>query len=211
MTTRPARGARGLFLAAAALAALSVTGLVVALDPTPSPTKATATEMVPAAPSTTVLHTQPPQPPRAATASPGPLEESHGGEDEPGGQLVDRLAGPVGDDELNRALRATHRSNLTPTLEQHVLAVAEAALKADLTGKGRDRFPDYLPGSPPPTVYRDVRVQAAVARRIHRPRGTIEATLMWAGTAPNGDDVERQTTRIHLQLHDNGWQPVAAV
>lgn len=109
----------------------------------------------------------------------------------------------MSDGSLNRALREFEKTNLDYQTEQSLLALARAALLADLTGTGRDRFPGYLPGPAPVRVYLQVRVQAGVARRVDD--SAVEAHLLWAGTRPGGDGVERQTAIIRLRYLDGSW------
>ena len=117
----------------------------------------------------------------------------------------DPLAGPVSDEYLNLTLRSSSPSNLAPAVEQPLLVVASAALVADLAGVGRERFPRYLPGPAPAQLYRDVRVQAAVARRTGDT--TVETHLIWAGTSPRGEHLERQTATILLRYVAGSWSP----
>ncbi len=120
--------------------------------------------------------------------------------------MSDLPAGQRSGDYLERALRASEASNLDPKLDQPLLSLAKAVLLADLTGVGRERFPGYLPGPPPVLVYRDVRTQAGVARRIDD--ATVEAHLLWAGRKPDGEYVERRTAIIRLRYGDRSWAPI---
>lgn len=109
------------------------------------------------------------------------------------------------DNDLDRALRVSEQTNLDPGTERSLLMLAEAALRADLTGIGRERFPGYLPGQPPARVYRDVRIQAGVAYRIDDT--TADAHLLWTATSPRGGRVERHTAIIRLKCTDHSWTP----
>ena len=120
--------------------------------------------------------------------------------------VPDSLSGRVNDGDLNRALRTSEASNLDPQLEQPMLALAKLALLADLTGVGRERFPDYLPGHRPTRVYQEARVQAGVARRVNAV--TVEAHLVWAAKSPDGEYVERQTAIVRLQHVGQSWVPI---
>ncbi|GAA3550010.1 hypothetical protein GCM10022222_36950 [Amycolatopsis ultiminotia] len=114
-------------------------------------------------------------------------------------------AGRENDNDLDRALRAVEPTDLDPQVERPLLALAEAALRADLTGVGRERFPRYLPGQPPNQVYRDMRIQASVAHRIDG--ATVDAHLLWTATNPNGERVERRTAIIRLKYVGHSWAP----
>lgn len=118
----------------------------------------------------------------------------------------DSSLGRLGDGDLNRALRTSEPTNLDRTIEQPLLALATEVLLADLTGVGRERFPDYLPGGPAIQTYREARVQAAVARRIGDT--TVETHLLWAGISPDGQYLERQTAVIRLRYLRQSWRPV---
>lgn len=118
----------------------------------------------------------------------------------------DLPVGQLSDESLNRALRTASPSNLDPQLEKPLLVLATAALLADLTGAGRERFSDYLPGEPLTWIYRDVRVQGAVACRIDDVR--VETHLLWAGVSPDGQHLERQTALIRLRYFRQSWRPL---
>lgn len=195
------KSGRGLLLASALVAIVSGYLLYAGLDPAdpvrPAP---------PAEPAAAAAPATAPRPPPATVAGPGADERRPA--PPPSSGPPDILAGPVDDEQLNQAVRESHPSNLDEVREDIAVAVATAALKADLTGKGRERFPEYLPGPAPPRTYSHVRIQAAVAQAMTRPRGNIEVTLMWAGVAPDGRRVERETATIQLQFDGDEWQPV---
>jgi len=189
-----ARSRAGLLLLAAgvAVAAVSMVLLLVAPQSKPHDVKPTSSPL----PDLQVLPRTPMpvstrQPERSTGLSPsGP---------------PDLLAGPVSDDYLNQALRSTSPSNLEPAVERPLITLAIAALVADLTGAGRERFLGYLPGPAPAQLYRGVRVQAAVARRTGDT--TVETHLIWAGTSPRGEHLERHTATVLLRYVAGTWAP----
>ncbi|MGC7096719.1 hypothetical protein ACPZ19_18760 [Amycolatopsis lurida] len=119
----------------------------------------------------------------------------------------DPLAGPISDGQLGELLHQQTPTNLDPALEHQLVALAGSALIADLTGHGRERFPDYLPGTPPTRAHTKIRVQAGVARQTTDTG--VDVQLVWAGTTPAGDHLERQHTTIRLDYGPDGWRPVA--
>ncbi|MDI5975488.1 hypothetical protein [Amycolatopsis magusensis] len=119
----------------------------------------------------------------------------------------DLLAGPISDAQLGELLHQQSPTILAPALEHQLVTLAGSALLADLTGHGREHFPDYLPGPRPLRGHTAVRIQTGVARQVSG--SGVEVLLVWAGTDPAGDQLERQHTTVRLDYGPYGWRPVA--
>jgi hypothetical protein len=109
--------------------------------------------------------------------------------------------GPGGD-HLIQALLEAH----TPRNLQSGWNSGRAVWLADITGRGRERWPAYFTTAGT-SGYTDVRVQAAAAHATRT--GQSEVTLLWAGTTPAGNPEAGLPATMRLaQQPDGTWEPV---
>ncbi|MGW7208448.1 hypothetical protein [Streptomyces sp. NPDC054837] len=167
--------------------------------PTPATATATATATpyVTAGPSTAVsapaVHDPTtdaaPSTPRDASPSPfgQPLLAPHG-------------EGVAGDGAIQQSLEAAWPADLPATDERELLAAGRALLRADVTGVGREKWPQVFPRSPavaPAFAPAGFRIQAAIARREGRAEGAV-VHLVWAGMDRGGTFTDLRVTDWHF-------------
>ena len=126
-------------------------------------------------------------------------------------ELADPLAGSVPDAYVQQLLDAASTS-VPPVLptpsRKAAVQAAGRVLVADLTGTGRDRFPGYW-SQPTHSAWSHIRVQASTAQTAGVDPARVTVTLIWAGTSPTGEQVERRRTVITMELTEHGWWPVS--
>jgi hypothetical protein len=140
--------------------------------------------------------------PGGAVAMPIPTESAG---------LADPLAGPVPDAYVQRLLDAapTSAPPVLPTAaSKAAVRAARRVLVADLTGTGRDLFPGFW-SEPAHAAWSRIRVQASTAQTAGLTPARVTVTLIWAGTSPAGERVERRRTVITMELTGHGWWPVS--
>ncbi|WP_327325219.1 hypothetical protein OG735_24000 [Streptomyces sp. NBC_01210] len=178
----------------AASAVLSVIGVILLwpdLSPNPSAADGPPTPAPTASASPSVRPTVPSDPkPAPSSASPTPSVASS-----PDG---DALAGEVSDAALQRALEQSRRVSVPPNLEKRLVELGGKVLLADVTGEGRNAFPEYFRGQPATDRWRDSRIRAGVAERYKDRSDAVQVHLVWAGTSPEGIRDERQPTTVLL-------------
>jgi len=202
-TTASPRSAQLCFALAAALALIGLA--LLGHDPRPGapiPQEALQSppRIAPSASSAANTHSPPPATGRAQTGASGlPV---------PGD-------GPAGDHAVQRLLDRFSPADLPPAQERDLVRLASQIWKADVTGRGRSRWPRYFaPGAHETTgtrgVYADVRIQAGIARKASS-GSRITVRLVWAGTDPSGT---RRDGRLAVLLfrhdphHPKSWEPV---
>lgn len=123
--------------------------------------------------------------------------------------------GPAGDVAVQRLLDRSSPPDVPRSLETRLVQLGMQVWKADVTGRGRERWPTYFgPGGPaaagPRSVYRDVRIQAGIARRAGS--GQVDVRLVWAATDPSGGRRDGRLAHVSFRPvpgHPNRWEPVA--
>lgn len=215
------------FTAAAVLAGASLTVLATGpRQPPPPASAATAASMVDPAPTALTAAspatTAPPMPPPSSTTppsaarsstAPGPAATSRSGatqwpsdSDRLPPAVPDPLAGPVSDAYLQQVLAGTSPTDLAPGQEQALVALGRRVLLADLTGVGRSAFSGYFDG-PATTTWRQVQINAGIARTAPGQRTLVDVTLIWSATTPAGQPVTRQRSVVRLHYDGRGWSP----
>lgn len=125
--------------------------------------------------------------------------------------LADPLAGPV-PDAFVQGLLDVAQTAAPPALPaatgNAAVRAAKRVLVADLTGTGRDRFPGFW-SEPIRSAWSRIRVQGDTAHPAGSDPARVTVTLIWAGTSPTGDRVERRRTVIIMELAGNSWSPVS--
>lgn len=122
---------------------------------------------------------------------------------------ADPLAGPVPDAYVQQLLDSAPTSAppaLPAETSNAAVRAAGRVLVADLTGAGRGQFPGFW-SEPTHTAWAHIRVQAATAQTAGLVPARVAVTLIWAGTSPTGEQVERRRTVITMELTENGWWP----
>ncbi|MEU4898553.1 hypothetical protein AB0B12_39215 [Streptomyces sp. NPDC044780] len=114
--------------------------------------------------------------------------------------------GPAGDAAVQHALDRSSPPDLAPQTERRLVQLGRAVWTAEVTGRGRQRWPGYfLEAEVRP--YRRFRIQAAIARRATG--GRVVVHLVWAGASPSGTgDVDNRTARVFLTREGSSrWTP----
>ncbi|ANZ13386.1 hypothetical protein SNOUR_43620 [Streptomyces noursei ATCC 11455] len=123
--------------------------------------------------------------------------------------------GPAGDAAVQRLLDRSSPPDLPRSLEARLVQLGMQVWEADVTGRGRERWPKYFGSSGPAagggrSVYRDVRIQAGIARRAGS--GLVDVRLVWAATDPSGDRRDGRLAQLSFRPvpgHPNRWEPVS--
>lgn len=120
--------------------------------------------------------------------------------------------GPAGDRAVQRLLEQSSPSDLPREEEHRLVRLAEQVWMADVTGRGRDRWPSYFAADRSlgaRSAYTQVRIQAGIARKSAG--GRVQVRLVWAGADPSGAQRDGRLADIRLRLvpgHSNRWEPV---
>ncbi|MFJ8073883.1 hypothetical protein ACIQ7Q_08110 [Streptomyces sp. NPDC096176] len=189
----------------AASAVLSVIGVILLwpdLRPSPSAAAGPPTPPPTTLASPTVRPTVPSDP-KPAPSSPSPTQSVTSSPD------GDALAGEVSDAALQRALEQSRPVSVPPSLERRLVELGGKVLLADVTGEGRNAFPEYFRGQPATDRWRDSRIRAGVAERYKDRSDAVQVHLVWAGTSPEGVREDRQPTTV-LLVRDQAsgvWAP----
>ncbi|MER7056578.1 hypothetical protein [Streptomyces sp. NPDC000351] len=109
--------------------------------------------------------------------------------------------GTAGDRAIQQALDTAWPADLDAVDERQLLTAGRALLRADATGVGRDRWPDYFGGAgqgvAPAFATARFRIQAAIARQDgSRDRAVVH--LVWAGTDRGGTHTDGRITDLHF-------------
>ncbi|WP_143712414.1 hypothetical protein [Streptomyces hygroscopicus] len=148
--------------------------------------------------------------PAVPRRSTGPTLRTHGprGEAAPTGHevLPPPGDGPAGDTAIQRALDRSSPPDLSPQTERRLVRLGCAVWTAEVTGRGRQRWPDYFTGAEV-RPYRYFRIQAAIARRATG--GRVVVQLVWAGASPSGTAaIDNRTARVFLTRNGGSrWTP----
>ncbi|MGW7600538.1 hypothetical protein [Streptomyces antimycoticus] len=190
-----------------AAAVLALAGSVLLIQGNSSDSRA------PAQPSARSIPRKP-YSPSAGSAAPrrstGPTLREHGPQSEaaPTGHevLPPPGDGSAGDTAVQRALDRSSPPDLSPEAERRLVRLGRAVWTAEVTGRGRQRWPDYFPDAEVRS-YRRFRIQAAIARRAGSRRVVVH--LVWAGASPSGTgDADNRTARVFLIRNGgNTWTP----
>ncbi|MFE4687265.1 hypothetical protein ACFRNJ_41910 [Streptomyces sp. NPDC056721] len=114
--------------------------------------------------------------------------------------------GPAGDHAVQRLMDSSSPADLPRAQEKHLVALASRIWKAEVTGAGRQEWPSYFSDRQLRAAYRDVRIQAGIARTA--PHHRVSVRLVWAGTDPAGQNEDGRTAQVLFTRHNNAWQPL---
>ncbi|MET7930589.1 hypothetical protein ABZT43_43245 [Streptomyces sp. NPDC005349] len=113
--------------------------------------------------------------------------------------------GPAGDHAVQRLMDSSSPADLPRALEKHLVALASRIWKAEFTGAGRQEWPAYFSHRQLRAAYRNVRIQAGIARSA--PDHRVAVRLVWAGTDPAGQNEDGRTAQMLFTRHNNAWRP----
>lgn len=138
--------------------------------------------------------------------SPLPLTPAPG--EEPLGPMEDRDDG-ITDDDLWAHISDADNSDVPPDLFAELTELGADVVRADATGMGRDRWPDYwadaASGRADPCCT-DIAIHAAGAYTDPTNKDVVHVTVVWTA-APNHAGSSEHVADI-LLVHDReGWRP----
>ncbi|MEV6781964.1 hypothetical protein [Streptomyces sp. NPDC051098] len=125
-----------------------------------------------------------------------------------GGLLPPPGSGPAADPLIQRALDQAMPPDLPAATSRELAALGRAVWTAEVTGTGRQKWPQYFT-QPATATYTRVRIQAAVARRNpdHRAADAAVVHLVWAGADPSGTYLDGRPATVHLTREGATWNP----
>ncbi|MET8508720.1 hypothetical protein ABZV60_29385 [Streptomyces sp. NPDC004787] len=147
------------------------------------------------APTTTATHTPVPSPADSVT-QPRPSGLPLSGE------------GPAGDPVVQHILDSSTPADLPAPTARRLVDLAVRIWHAETTGTGREHWPTYFTDPTLRAPYRDVRVQAAIARRDGSRGDRAVVRLVWAGTSPMGTTEDSRPAEVHFQRYGQAWEPI---
>jgi hypothetical protein len=101
------------------------------------------------------------------------------------------------------------RSGLDPKLAGRLAALGTKVVEGDVTGVGRDAYPDYWAGGQYRPCCQSITVRAACARRSGAHPGAIDVIVIWsAQRLNNGPALNDQTETITFRQLGSEWRPV---
>ncbi|KUM97375.1 hypothetical protein AQI95_41905 [Streptomyces yokosukanensis] len=116
--------------------------------------------------------------------------------------------GPGGDYAIQQVLESSSPANLPRAEENQLVALGSRIWLAEVTGTGRDRWPTYFGNEPLHTPYRDVRIQAGIARTVGGSPDRARVRLVWAGEDPAGEAEDGRSAQVLLTRSHAAWQPI---
>ncbi|MGA4844788.1 hypothetical protein ACOBQB_00230 [Streptomyces sp. G5(2025)] len=116
--------------------------------------------------------------------------------------------GPAGDHAVQALLDRSSPRDPPRTREKQLVALASRIWRADITGAERTRWPKYFNGAPLRAAYRNVRIQAGIARTADGRTDRVRVRLIWAGISPAGQKQDGRLAQILLDRHGTSWMPV---
>ncbi|MCX5327795.1 hypothetical protein [Streptomyces sp. NBC_00140] len=194
--TTPPRSPRLLVLSTVVLAVCGVALLAVPHgqeQPAPgsSPVSVTGVPSSAAAAPSATAPTIAAAPSKPSGASPSPVVPS---------ALPPHGEGAAGDEAIQQSLEASWPADLPAADERELLTTGRALLRADVTGVGREKWPELFPHSPavaPAFTAARFRIQAAIARQDGRPNRAV-VHLVWAGMDRGGTFTDLRITDWHF-------------
>lgn len=117
----------------------------------------------------------------------------------------DQQLSQMSDVDLQIMLDATALASVAPQLSDQWITIAADVLIADLTGQGRDQYPEVFAGQPVTEVWSAIRIRAAVART--GAHGTVIVTSLYEATSPLG--VYQPVAKWAVQFAYNGTRWLA--
>ncbi|MEU7031465.1 hypothetical protein AB0A60_32815 [Streptomyces sp. NPDC046275] len=115
--------------------------------------------------------------------------------------------GPAGDPVIQQVLDGSSPADLPAPTARRLVDLAARIWLAETTGAGRERWPTYFTDPTLRARYRDVRVQAAIARRSG-PGERAMVRLVWAGTSASGETQDGRPATVLFEQREGVWVPV---
>ncbi|GGW17317.1 hypothetical protein GCM10010264_72320 [Streptomyces globisporus] len=208
--TATTRGPAALIIATVLLAA---TGMVlIGIGTSSSPTAVSTPG--PESPATPVVPTSRSHPGAAersaAAGSSASVSASSPSASPPGRQnLPPSMSGPEADPVVQRALDDAVPPDLPTDIANEVAELGVEVWLAEVTGRGRERWPDYFTDRGARTAfYTRVRVQAAIGRKDPVGPGAV-VHLVWAGAGPAGTFMDGRTATVRFIRDERSgtWTP----
>ncbi|MEV7643362.1 hypothetical protein AB0O32_25850 [Streptomyces rubiginosohelvolus] len=140
----------------------------------------------------------------ASPAAPSPSVSPASGEN-----LPPSMSGPRADPVVQRALDDAVPADLPSGVADEVAELGKEVWLAEVTGRGRDRWPGYFADRGARTaVYTRVRVQAAIGRKDPAGPGAV-VHLVWAGAGPAGTFMDGRTATVRFIRDERSgtWTP----
>jgi hypothetical protein len=116
---------------------------------------------------------------------------------------------PTTQADVYKSLNDPKRSGLDPKLASQLAALGTQVVKADVTGVGRDAFPNYWAGGQYRPCCQSITIHAAGARPAGTRPGMVQVVVAWsAQRANNGPSLDNQLETITFGKVGTKWQPV---
>ncbi|MEU9056255.1 hypothetical protein AB0D37_38695 [Streptomyces sp. NPDC048384] len=116
--------------------------------------------------------------------------------------------GPAGDYAVQQLLGRSSPADLPRAKEKELVALASRIWLAEVTGAGREKWPSYFGDELLRAPYRDVRIQAGIARSVNGEPDRVRVHLVWAGTDPASQAEDGRSAQILLTRQHTTWEPV---
>ncbi|GGO59071.1 hypothetical protein [Streptomyces lasiicapitis] len=116
--------------------------------------------------------------------------------------------GPGGDHAVQHLLDRSSPTDLPRRTEKQLVALASRVWTAEITGAERSQWPAYFAEQPLRAPYRDVRIQAGIARSAGGRPDRARVRLVWAGTDPAGQAQDGRPAHVLLARHNSRWEPI---
>ncbi|MFI1169178.1 hypothetical protein ACH4UM_37865 [Streptomyces sp. NPDC020801] len=115
--------------------------------------------------------------------------------------------GPGGDYAIQQVLESSSPADLPRAEEKQLVALGSHIWLAEVTGTGRDQWPAYFGNELLRIPYRNVRIQAGIARSLGGSPSRVRVRLVWAGEDPAGEAEDGRPAQVLLIRHNSAWQP----
>jgi hypothetical protein len=116
---------------------------------------------------------------------------------------------PATQADVYKSLNDPKRSGLDPKLASQLAALGTQVVKADVTGVGRNAFPNYWAGGDYRPCCQSVVIHAAGARPSGTRAGMVQVIVAWsAQRANNGPSLDNQVETITFGKVGSNWEPV---
>jgi hypothetical protein len=116
---------------------------------------------------------------------------------------------PTSQADLYKTLNDPKQSGLDPRLAARLAGQGAQIVTADVTGVGRDAYPDYWAGGNYRPCCSAITIHAAGARRSATHPNLIDVIVAWSAQRLNhGPALTNQTETITLRQTGPDWRPI---
>ena len=99
-------------------------------------------------------------------------------------------------------------SDLPPEVFDEVTTIGREVVAADVTGEGRDKYPEFFGGSPGKSWFKDFVIHTAGARSTGGGTDQAAVTVVWsAQPIAGGPPFDHHTSVVHVVVRDGRWVP----